>query len=158
LKFIILFFTLLILKLGSVMNIEDLMIRSVITIPADTSVYEALKMLNMNGISCLIVEDNSLIVGIVTGRDFLERVLEKCRNPKETKISEIMTRRVVTGKPDMELSEATKLMFKKKVKKLPIVDGNRLVGMVTLTDIARATSMNKKTTVLLDQLSNMHAL
>jgi CBS domain-containing protein len=140
------------------MNIEDLMIRSVITIPADTSVYEALKMLNMNGISCLIVEDNSLIVGIVTGRDFLERVLEKCRNPKETKISEIMTRRVVTGKPDMELSEATKLMFKKKVKKLPIVDGNRLVGMVTLTDIARATSMNKKTTVLLDQLSNMHAL
>src|SRR5512136_2459516 len=116
---------LLILKLGSMMNIEDLMIRSVITIPADTSVYEALKMLNMNDISCLVVEDNDLIVGIVTGRDFLERVLEKCRNPKETKISEIMTRRVITGKPDMDLSEATKLMFKNKVKKLPIVDGNR---------------------------------
>ena len=140
------------------MNIEDLMTRSVITIAADTLVYEALKMLNKNDISCLVVEDNSLIVGIVTGRDFLERVLEKCRNSKETKISEIMTRRVITGKPDMDINEATKLMFKNKVKKLPIVDGNRLVGLVTLTDIARATSMNRKTIGLLDQLSNMHAL
>lgn len=140
------------------MNIEYVMTRSVITIAADTLVYEALKMLNKNDISCLVVEDNSLIVGIVTGRDFLERVLEKCRNSKETKISEIMTRRVITGKPDMDINEAAKLMFKNKVKKLPIVDGNRLVGLVTLTDIARATSMNRKTIGVLDQLSNMHAL
>lgn len=140
------------------MKIEDLMIRSVITMPADASAYEAVKMANKNDIGCLVVVDTNQIVGIVTERDFLERVLEKCRNPKETKISEIMTKHVIVGKPDMELGEATKLMFKNKVKKLPIVDGNRLVGMVTLTDIARATSMDKETIGLLEQLSNMHAL
>jgi CBS domain-containing protein len=140
------------------MKIQDLMIRSVITMPPDASAYEAVKILNKNKIGCLVVVDNSQIVGILTERDLLERVLEKCRNPKEAKISEIMTRGVITGKPDMELSEATRLMFDNRIKKLPIIDGSQLVGMVTLTDIARATSMDKETIGLLEQLSNMHAL
>ena len=134
------------------------MIRSVITMSPDASAYEAVKISNKNKIGCLVVVDNNQIVGILTERDLLERVLEKCRNPKETKISEIMTRHVVMGKPDMELSEATRLMFENKVKKLPIIDGNRLVGIVTLTDIARATSMDKETIGLLEKLSNMHVL
>ena len=150
---------LLVLELWSkVMKIEDLMIRSVITMSPDASAYEAVKISNKNNIGCLVVMDNNQIVGILTERDLLERVLEKCRNPKETKISEIMTRHVVMGKPDMELSEATRLMFEKRVKKLPIIDGNRLVGIVTLTDIARATSMDKETIGLLEKLSNMHVL
>jgi len=150
---------LLVLELWSkVMKIEDLMIRSVITMSPDASAYEAVKISNENKIGCLVVVDNNQIVGILTERDLLERVLEKCRNPKETKISEIMTRHVVMGKPDMELSEATRLMFENNVKKLPIVEGNRLVGIVTLTDIARATSMDKETIGLLEKLSNMHVL
>ena len=134
------------------------MIRSVITMSPDASAYEAVKISNKNKIGCLVVVDNSQIVGILTERDLLVRVLEKCRNPKETKISEIMTRHVVMGKPDMEVSEATRLMFENKVKKLPIIDGNRLVGIVTLTDIARATSMDKETIELVEKLSNMHVL
>jgi CBS domain-containing protein len=140
------------------MKIEKLMTRNVITLPADASVYDAVKLMNKNKIGCLVVVDNSHIVGILTERDLLERVLEKCRNPKETMISEIMTKHVITGKPDTELSEATKVMFKNKVKKLPIIEGNRLVGMVTLTDIARATSIDKQTIELIQKLSNMHML
>jgi len=140
------------------MRIEKLMTRNVITLPADASVYDAVKLMNKNKIGCLVVVDNSHIVGILTERDLLERVLEKCRNPKETRISEIMTRHVITGKPDMELSEATEVMFKNKVKKLPIIEKNRLVGIVTLTDIARATSVDKQTIELIQKLSNMHAI
>lgn len=84
--------------------------------------------------------------------------MEKCRNPKETRVSEIMTKHVTVGKPDMDLSEATRLMFENRVKKLPIIEGNRLVGIVTLTDIARATSMDKETIELIKKLSNMHVL
>jgi CBS domain-containing protein len=148
----------LILRLWLVMKIEELMTKSVITLPADASAYEAVKLLNKNKIGCLVVVHNREIVGILTERDLLERVLEKCRNPKETGISEIMTKHVIVGKPDMELSEATRLMFESRVKKLPIIEGNRLVGIVTLTDIARATSMDKKTMELIEKLSNMHAL
>ena len=138
------------------MKIEKLMVKSVITLPVDASAYDAVKLLNKNKIGCLVVVYNREIVGILTERDLLERVLEKCRNPKETRVSEIMTKRVIVGKPDMELSEATRLMFRNKVKKLPIREGNRLVGIVTLTDIARATSMDKETIELIKKLSNMH--
>jgi len=140
------------------MKIEKLMVKSVITLPVDASAYDAVKLLNKNKIGCLVVVYNREIVGILTERDLLERILEKCRNPKETGISEIMTKHVIVGKPDMELSEVTRLMFENKVKKLPIIDGNRLVGIVTLTDIARATSMDKKTIELIEKLSNMHVL
>jgi CBS domain-containing protein len=138
------------------MKIEKLMIKNVITMSADASVYGAVKLLNKNRIGCLVVVYSGEIVGILTERDLLERVLEKCRNPKETRVSEIMSKQVIVGKPDMELSEATRLMFENRVKKLPIIEGNRLVGIVTLTDIARATSMNKETIELIKKLSNMH--
>lgn len=140
------------------MRLADLMIRDVTTVQKDASVFEAVKLLNKNRIGCLVVVDSGGICGILTERDLLERVLEKCRNPKDTKVSEIMTRNVITGTSDMELLEATRLLFKLKVKKLPITEGNRLVGIVTLTDIARATSVDQKTIELVEKLSNMHAL
>jgi len=141
-----------------VVNIGKLMVKNVITLQKDASVHEAVKLLNKNKIGCIVVVDNSNIAGIVTERDLLERVLEKCRNPKETQISEIMTRNVITGTPDMDTLDATRLMFKLKVKKLPITEGNRLAGIVTLTDIARATSVDEKTIELMEQLSNMHII
>jgi len=134
------------------------MVKDVITLQTDASAYDAAKLMNKNRIGCLVALHNGKIVGILTERDLLERVLEKCKNPKETGVSEIMTRRVIVGKPDMELVEATRLMFENKVKKLPIVEGNRLVGLVTLTDIARATSADKKTLELIEALSNMHMI
>jgi len=134
------------------------MIRNVVTVQRDASVHEAVQLLNKHKIGCLIILNNGQIAGIITERDLLERVLEQCKNPKQTKVSEIMTRNVITGTPDMDTLEATRLMFKLKVKKLPITEGNRLVGIVTLTDIARATSIDQKTIELIEQLSNMHIL
>jgi len=127
------------------MKIEEAMIKSVVTLQEDVSVYEAVKLMNESKIGCLVVLQYGQVVGIVTERDMLERVLERCRNPKETKVSEIMTKRVIVGKPDMRLDEAAKLMFEKKVKKLPIVEGNHLAGLVTLTDLARMASLDEKT-------------
>jgi len=146
------------LMLGLAVRLADLMVRNVSTVQKDASVFEAVKLLNKNRIGCLVVVNNGVISGILTERDLLERVLEKCKNPKATKVSEIMTRNVITGTSDMDLFEATRLLFKLKVKKLPITEGNKLVGIVTLTDIARATSVDQKTIELLEKLSNMHAL
>jgi CBS domain-containing protein len=138
------------------MIIENLMIRSVVTLPSCASVYEAVKLMNENKIGCLVVAYNGEIVGILTERDLLERVLEKCKDPKEIAVSQVMTEHVIVGKPNMELSEATRIMFENGIKKLPIVKGNNLVGIVTLTDIARATSTDKETIELIRKLSNMH--
>jgi signal-transduction protein with cAMP-binding, CBS, and nucleotidyltransferase domain len=58
----------------------------------------------------------------------------------------------------MELTDAAKLMLENKVKKLPVVDGRQLVGLVTLTDTARVTSVDKKTVQFVEKLSNMHLM
>ncbi len=126
------------------------MIKNVITLQRDVSAYDAVKLMNEHRIGCLVVLQYGQVVGIITERDMLERVLEKCKNPKETKITEIMTKRLIVGKPNMQLAEAAKLMFEKKVKKLPIVERNRLVGLVTLTDLARVASLDKKTMELIE--------
>jgi len=140
------------------MRIKRLMVRDVVTVQADDSAHDAVKLMNENRIGCLVTTYNGRIYGILTERDLLERVLEKCKNPKETMVSEIMTSGVIVGDPDMGLDDATRLMFENKVKKLPIVKGSRLVGLVTLTDIARATSIDKKTVELFEKLSNIHTI
>jgi len=127
------------------MKIEEVMIKNVVALQEDVTAYDAVKLMNEKKIGCLVVLQYGQVVGILTERDLLERVLEKCKNPKETKITEIMTKRVIVGKPDMQLDEAAQLMFERKVKKLPIVEGNRLVGLVTLTDLARIASLDQKT-------------
>ena len=140
------------------MTIEKFMTEDVVTLQTGATAYDAVKLMNKKGIGCLVIVDSTEILGILTERDLLERVLEKCRNPKETTVSEIMTSQVITGKPDMQLIEAARLMFENKVKKLPIIRGSKLVGLITLTDIARATSVDEKTIELVETLSNMHMI
>ena len=140
------------------MQIRKIMVKKVKTVPMDTKVQKAVKIMNKNRINCLVVTYDKRIAGILTERDLLERVLEKGKDPKETEVSEIMTRQVLVGKPTMELVEASKFMFEKKVKKLPIMEKNRLVGIVTLTDIARATCVDEETMKLIEKLSNMHMI
>jgi CBS domain-containing protein len=99
---------------------------------------KAVKIMNENEIGCLIVTRKGKAVGIITERDLLKRVIGKSKNPKTTKVREIMTKPLIAGHPDMDLEEATKLMFKMKIKKLPVVESEGdLRGLITLTDVAR---------------------
>jgi len=119
------------------LKVEDAMIEDVVTIDADATVSKAVDLMNKHEIGCLIVTRNAKALGIVTERDMLSRVLGMSRNPEKTKVTEIMTSPLVVADPEMNLEEAARLMFKMKVKKLPVVSEGNLVGLVTLTDIAR---------------------
>lgn len=117
------------------LKIEDLMVKDVITVKPEETVWEAVELMNRQEIGCLVILENEKAVGIVTERDILARVVLGSKHPMKTKISEIMTRSLVVGKPDMEIMDAARLMFKRGIKKLPVVEGGRLVGLVTLTDL-----------------------
>ena len=119
------------------LKVEDAMIEDVVTIDADATVSKAVDLMNKHEIGCLIVTSNAKALGIVTERDMLSRVLGMSRNSEKTKVSEIMTSPLVVADPGMDLEEAARLMFKMKVKKLPVVSEGNLLGLVTLTDIAR---------------------
>jgi CBS domain-containing protein len=119
------------------LKVDDVMVEEVITVEADETVKKAIDLMNENEIGCLIVVKQGKAVGILTERDMLARVLARSRNPERTKVSEVMSAPLVMADPKMELEEAARLMFKMKVKKLPVVSNGELVGLITLTDLAR---------------------
>jgi len=120
-----------------ILKVDDVMIEDVITVDSDATVMEAVELMNKHEIGCLIVTRKGKAVGIVTERDFLRRVLAESRDPKKTRVRQIMSKPLIFGEPDMDIEDAARLMFRKKIKKLPVVENGRLLGLVTLTDLAR---------------------
>ncbi len=119
------------------LKVEDVMVKEVITLDDESTTKEAADIMNKFEIGCLIAVRKGKAVGIITERDLLKRVVAEAKDANRTKVKDIMTSPLVVVEPDMELEEAVKMMFQMKIKKLPVVDGKRLVGLVTLTDIAR---------------------
>ncbi len=119
------------------LKVEDVMVKEVITVDEKSSVKEAADIMNKFEIGCLIVTKDGKANGILTERDLLKRVLSDAKNPKTTKVGTVMSKPLIVVEPDMDLEEAAKLMFKLKIKKLPVVQEGRLMGLVTLTDLAR---------------------
>ncbi|RLI07409.1 CBS domain-containing protein [Candidatus Bathyarchaeota archaeon] len=121
--------------------VQDVMVRDVVTIDADYSVKYAARMMNYFGISSLIVLSKGEIVGILTERDVLTRVVAPGRDPEKVMAREVMSKPVIVVSPTMPLEDAVKIMFQRRIKKLPVVrkgkKGSRLIGMLSLTDVAR---------------------
>jgi CBS domain-containing protein len=119
------------------LEVEDIMIKEVVTIDEEATVKEAVELMNKHEIGCLIVMKKRKPSGILTERDLLTRVLVKSKDPEKTKVSEVMSKPIVVGKASMEVEDAVRLMFKMKIKKLPVVEKGRLLGLITLTDLVR---------------------
>ena len=119
------------------MDVKDVMVDEVITVKADTKVRDAVELMNENEIGCLVVQKEGKPVGIITERDILKNIVCQSKNPEEVRVSEIMSKPLVLGKVDMDLEEVARLMLKRNIKKLPIMNGGKLVGLITLTDIVR---------------------
>jgi len=119
------------------LKVRDVMVREVITADENSTVKEAVDIMNEFQIGSLIVLQKGKAVGIVTERDFLRRVISRGKDAMNVEVKEIMTTPLVVVEPSSDLEQAVRLMFKKKIKKLAVVDANKLVGIVTLTDIAR---------------------
>jgi len=119
------------------LKVEDIMVEEVVTVDTKVTVKEAAAIMNDHEIGCLIVVRAGKAVGIVTERDMLTRVLAASRSPERTKVADIMSSPLIVADPKMNLEDAARLMFKMKVKKLPVVTNGNLVGLITLTDLAR---------------------
>ncbi|MEM2419386.1 MAG: CBS domain-containing protein [Candidatus Bathyarchaeia archaeon] len=124
-------------KTGITLKVEDVMVREVITIDENATVKEAAEVMNKFEIGCLIAVRKGKAVGIITERDLLKRVVAEAKDVNKTKVKDVMSSPLVVVEPNLDLEEAVKLMFQMKIKKLPVVEGKRLVGLVSLTDIAR---------------------
>jgi len=133
------------------MKVEDVMVDKVITVKEDETVKRAVDIMNNHEIGCLVVEKDGSAVGILTERDLMKRVLAKCKDPKKIKVCEVMTQPLMYVSPKTDVEQAAKIMFKLRIKKLPVIEERRLVGLVTVTDIARSS---EKTVRMLKEIFN----
>ena len=120
------------------LKVEDVMVEDVITVEEKATTKKAVELMNKHEIGCLIVVKKGKPAGIVTERDMLKRILLESKDPEKTKVKEIMSEPLIVGKPQMDIEDAVKLMFKRNIKKLPVADKDHLVGLVTLTDLVRS--------------------
>jgi CBS domain-containing protein len=119
------------------LKVKDVMNRKVITVKNDLKVREAVNQMNNHGIGCLVVLERESVVGMLTERDVLKRVVGEGRDPEKTTVGKVMSKPLVAIDPEASLEETINLMFKEKIKKIPVVKDKKLLGLVTMTDIAR---------------------
>jgi CBS-domain-containing membrane protein len=113
------------------------MIEKVRTARLDDTVQDIAVLMNKYQIGCVIIVDEEQPVGIVTERDIMKRVVSKGIAPKKLKVVDVMSKPLITASPCTSAGDAAKVMLKWNIKKLPVAENGRLVGVVTLTDLLR---------------------
>ena len=122
--------------MAGIVVVRDIMSKDVKVVRLDSSVKEVVATMNKFNIGSIVVVQGGRPVGIISERDILRRVVEPCLAPEVLTARQVMTSPVVTIDEAATVDEAAHLMTKKKVKKLPVMDKEKLVGIVTFTDIA----------------------
>ena len=111
--------------------------KKVYTVSPDTTVYDALKLMADKEIGALVVVENDVMVGIFSERDYARKVILKGRNSLATLVREIMTAKVVYVSPKKKIRKVISLMIKKHVRHLPILEDEKLVGILSIEDVLR---------------------
>jgi CBS domain-containing protein len=111
--------------------------RTVHTIPAAATVYEAVRRMAAENIGALVVIEGEHPVGIVTERDYARKIVLMNRTSKDTLVREIMSAPVMHVYPAQESAECMALMTDKRVRHLPVMEGGRLVGIVSIGDLVK---------------------
>jgi CBS domain-containing protein len=103
----------------------------------DTAVYDAVALMNRQQIGSVLVLDGARLLGIFTERDVLTRVVGAGRDPLTTKVADVMTRKLVVIERTTTVGQALGLMSQRRCRHLPVVDGDRVVGLVSMGDLTR---------------------
>jgi CBS domain-containing protein len=117
--------------------VKNIMTREVITINFHRNIMDAAKLMTTNQISSLIVEKDHETVGIISERDFVRKVCSKDLRASKILVSEIMSNISITAEPDTPLEVAVQRMINHRIRRLPVLEKGKIVGIVTVTDLAK---------------------
>jgi len=120
--------------------VRDVMKKSVISIDSSMTVEDAAKMMDDASIGAIVVIENGIAIGIITERDITRRVVAKGK-PLSTNIKDVMSSPLVLINPDDSVWDAAQLMKSRRIHRIPAVKDNRLVGIVTTSDIVKLCSI-----------------
>ena len=132
-------------------KVKDFMAKYVLAIDKDKTVFEAAELMTQKGVGDILVLDGEIPRGIVTERDFVRRVIAK-RKPLDTKISDIMTKPLITIGPEASLNVAARRMVNNKIRRLPVMKKHKLVGIIVVSDFAKHLTKRTLTETVLEAI------
>jgi CBS domain-containing protein len=127
-------------------SVRDAMTENPRSIGASASVVEAARLMRDEHIGSLPITDDEELVGMITDRDITTRVVAEAADPKMTSVGDVVSRDLISVEPDEDLEEAVQLMASHQVRRLPVVENGRLVGIVAQADVALTLRENEQRT------------
>jgi len=116
-------------------------------ISPQAKIFDALKLMSEKNIGALIVVDKSRVAGVISERDYARKVILKGKSSKDARIEQIMTPHVYGVHPETTAEECMALMTEKHIRHLPVIDKDRLLGVVSIGDIVKAVISEQKVTI-----------
>jgi CBS domain-containing protein len=132
-------------------KVKDFMTKGVLTIDAEKTVFEAAELMSQKEVGDVVVLEGEIPRGIVTERDFVRRVVAK-KTPLDAKISDVMSKPLITISPEASLKEAARTMVSNRIRRLPVVEQHKLVGIIAVSDFARHLSKKTLTEGILEAI------
>ena len=131
-------------KMKLVNQLLDSKGHDILSIAPSASVLDAIRLMADKGIGALIVMDGETMAGIVTERDYARKVILKGRSSDETPVSDIMSTGVISTSPDQTVNNCMNVMTDKRIRHLPVVEGNKVIGLVSIGDLVKAIIADQK--------------
>ena len=118
----------------------------------DATVYEAIELISQKGVGALVVMEGERLVGIISERDYTRKVILKGKSSKKTRVREVMSLQVVCARPEHTVEEAMAIMTHRRIRHLPVVTDERVVGMISIGDAVRGVIEEREFHI--EQLTN----
>ncbi|HIH89056.1 TPA: CBS domain-containing protein [Candidatus Bathyarchaeota archaeon] len=125
-------------SMSGIILVRDIMAKNVKTVRTDDSVHDAVVKMNKFEVGSIIVTNNNRAVGIITSKNVLSRIVEPRLDASMVRAKDIMSSPLITIEPDIAVEDAAKLMAKKKIKQLVIMDRDKILGILSTSDIVKA--------------------
>ena len=112
-----------------------------------TTVYETIEIMAEKGVGALVVMENEKLVGIISERDYARKVILQGRSSRDTPVIDIMTSDIIHTSPDSTVDECMALMTDNKIRYLPVMVDEKLLGVISIGDLVKATISEQKSTI-----------
>jgi CBS domain-containing protein len=138
--------------MATVTQLLGLKPKGIFSIAPDAPVLQAIRAMAEHGVGALLVMQGEKLVGILSERDYARKVILMGRSSSDTLVSQIMTAQVITVEPSASTQHCMQIMTDRRVRHLPVVEGSRVVGMLSIGDLVRAVLAEQAQTI--EQLEN----
>ena len=118
--------------------------KEVFSIPPDTTVFDALKILAEKNIGAIVVSEKDKVVGIFSERDYARKIILKGKSSIDTKVSELMTKDVLYVSPNESIDECMSLMSENHIRHLPVIKEEELIGIISIGDVVKHIIKHQK--------------